>query len=76
MIAWNNVQLLVGVRLTKKNLGAENFGLKLVLFDIFSSFIAQDCSLGQYLTSNRAETFKKNVWHKLGPSRPKSVAYI
>ena len=29
--------------------------------------IAQDCSLGQCLTSIRYETYKKNVWSKLGP---------
>ena len=36
----------------------------LVLFDI-----AQDCSLGQFLTSSRAETTKKI----LGPNRPRSM---
>ena len=33
--------------------------------------IAQDCSLGQCLTSSRAETSKKN-YPKLGPNIPKS----
>ena len=28
--------------------------------------IAQDCSLGQFLTSSRAETSKKNLWPKSG----------
>ena len=29
--------------------------------------IAQDCSLGQCLTYNRAETSRKNLWPKMGP---------
>ena len=35
--------------------------------------IAQDCSLGQCLTSSKAETSKKKkkMWPKLGPTRPK-----
>ena len=38
---------------------------------IISFDIAQDCSLGQCLTSSRAETSKKN-YPKLGPNIPKS----
>ena len=38
---------------------------------IISFDIAQDCSLGQCLTSGRAETSKKN-YPKLGPNIPKS----
>ena len=34
--------------------------------------IAQDCSLGQWLASTRAETSKKTLGPRLGPSRSKS----
>ena len=34
--------------------------------------IAQGCSLGQCLTSSRAQTYKKILWPKLGPNKLKS----
>ena len=46
------------------NYGFCNF-LKVALLVFID--IAQDCSLGQCLTSSRAETSKKNLWAKLGP---------
>ena len=52
MIAWNNVRELVEVKIKKKNFGARN-----QVFCHFLKFpslafhdIAQDCSLGQFLT--------------------------
>ena len=66
MIVWNNVSLLVKIKFTKKNLGAKNwvrnyvFRHFLKLASLVFLDIAQDCSLGQCLTSTRAETSEKN----------------
>ena len=62
----------------KKFFRALNWARKL-LFCHFLEFawlvfldIAHYCSLGQCLTSSRAETSTKHLWSKLGPNRPKS----
>ena len=52
-----------GCRKLGPNLGFLSFSqvASLVFLDI-----AQDCSLGQFLRSSRAETSKRNLWPKLG----------
>ena len=71
------------VKLTKKNLGGwEGWegGQNWVQNSIFCHFLkfaslvflALDCTLGECLTSSRAEISKKKLWFKLGPNRPKS----
>ena len=75
-IAWNNIQVVVEIKLTKKNWDPKN-GPKIRVYQTlkFASLvffgISWDCSLGQCLTSSRAEISKKNLWSKLGPNRPK-----
>ena len=55
------------VKLTKKKLGAQNRAQNedFCNFINFASLvflvIAQDCSLGEYLTSSRAETSEKDL---------------
>ena len=63
-IAWNNIQVVVEIKLTKKNWDPKN-GPKIRVYQTlkFSSLvffgISWDCSLGQCLTSSRAEISKK-----------------
>ena len=79
MMAWIYVQLLVEVEFSKI-IWPQNWTRNQVFYHFlkFASLvfldIAQDGSLGQCLTSSRAETSEKNIlWPKLGPNRPKLV---
>ena len=62
---------LVEVKLSKKIFWVQKvFWLFLKFASLVFLDIAQDCSLGQCLTSSRAETSKKNLWPKLGKLGP------